>query len=95
MNSTTSVSADAVDDQAQVAEAAQQLRQDREQDGAEDRADQRAHAADDHHREDGERLRDEERIRHQRADEARVEAAGGAGDRRADAEGERPSRPRH
>ena len=88
MNSTTSVSADAVDDEAQVADAAQQFGQQREQDRAPDRADQRAHAADDHHRQDGEGLGDEEGVRHQRADEGRIEASRGAADRRADAEGE-------
>ena len=53
---------------------------------AEHRTDQRSHAADDHHRQDGEGLGDEECVRHQRADEGRVEAARRAADRRADAE---------
>ena len=78
---------DAVDDEPQIADAAQEFRQDGQQDRAADRPDQRAHAADDDHGEDGEGFGDEERVGHQRADEARIEAAGGAGDRRADAEG--------
>ena len=78
----------AVDDEAQIADAAQQFGQQREQDRAPDRPDQRSHAADDHHRQDGEGLGDEECVGHQRADEGRVEASGRAADRRADAERE-------
>src|SRR4029079_6125204 len=80
---------DAVDHEAQLAEAAQQLRQEGEHHGADHRADHRSHAADDDHRQHGERLDDIECVGHQRADEARIEDAGERRDTRADAERER------
>src|ERR1700730_10778615 len=63
----------AIEDEAKVAESAQKLGQHGEQDRAADRPQQRRHPADDHHRENGEGLRDDEGIGHERADEARAE----------------------
>ncbi len=79
----------AVGDQAKIADAAQHLGQQRKQDRAPHRSDQRAHAAHDDHRQHREGFGDEECIGHQRADEGPVETAGGAGHCGADPECER------
>ncbi len=70
-----------VEDETKIAESAQELGQDGERNRAADRADQRAHAADDHHGKNGEQFGDDEGVGNQRADEARIERAGGARNR--------------
>src|SRR6185312_3973866 len=57
-------------------------------DGAADRAGNRTHAADDHHREEQQRALDAEILRCDESREERVDAAGGAGEKCADEEGE-------
>src|SRR3954462_2785510 len=78
-----------IDHQSQLAEPAQELRQESQHHRADHRPDHRSHAADDHHRHHGERLDDVEGVGHERADEARIEHARQRADAGPDAERER------